>query len=97
MAHTWISTADGDLLRADQIRQITIVEGLRAVTAAGSQFLIAEINGREATLTAARALAAAIAEADARSHATEIDVVRDERAWTVRLTTMPDAALPATG
>lgn len=88
MTHIWISTTDGDLLRADQIRQINVVEGLRVVTTSGSQFLVAEIESRQATMTAARELTRAIAEADGWSHAAEIDVVREGSAWTVRLTAM---------
>lgn len=91
MAHVWISTSGGDLLRADQIRQITVVEGLRAVTTSGSQFLIADVAGRQTAMAAARELAGAIAEADTWSGAAEIDVVREETGWKVRLTAMPDA------
>jgi hypothetical protein len=89
--HVWISTTDGDLLRADQIRQINVVEGLRVVTTSGSQFLVADIEGRQAALAAARALASAIAEADAWSWAAEIDVVSDGGGWTVRAVAMSDA------
>jgi hypothetical protein len=88
MKHVWIGTSDGDLLRADWIRQINIVEGLRIVTTSGSQFLVAEVEGRQAALAAARSLAAAIAEADAGPHAAEIDVVRDGPGWKVRVTAM---------
>ena len=89
MAHVWISTPDGDLLRADQIRQINVVEGLRAVTMSGSQFLVADVAGRESAMAAARDLAGAIAEADTWSGAAEIDVVREGTEWKVRLTAMP--------
>jgi hypothetical protein len=92
MTHAWIKTADGDLLRADQVRQINVVEGLRVVTISGSHFLIAEIEGRQATMAAAHALAAAIAEADAWSQAAQIDVVRTDRDWKVRLTAVAELA-----
>jgi hypothetical protein len=92
MTHIWIGTKDGDLLRADQIRQINVVEGLRVVTTSGSQFLVAEIEGREATIAVARDLVRAIAQADGWSHAAEIDVVREGAAWTVRLTRISGTA-----
>ena len=88
MTHLWISTSGGDLLRADQVRQITVVEGLRVVTLSGSKFLLAEVEGREATAAAARALATAIADGATSSHAAEIDVVREGADWKVRLTAM---------
>jgi hypothetical protein len=90
MSHVWITTSDGDLLRADHIRQINVVEGLRVVTTGGSQFLIADIEGRSATLAAARDLVSAIAEADAWSRAAEIDVVSDGAGWTVRAVAVRD-------
>lgn len=90
MYHAWISTSDGDLLRADRIRQITSVEGVRVVTIGGSQFLIAEVEGRQAATAVARGLACAIAEADAWSCAAEIAVVRDGEDWKVRLRPMPE-------
>lgn len=89
--HVWITTSDGDLLRANQIRQINTVEGLRVVTTSGSQFLIADIESRQAALAAARDLASAISEADAWSWAAEIDVVSDGADWTVRAVAMRDA------
>jgi hypothetical protein len=89
MKSVWISTPDGDLLRADRIRQINVVEGLRVVTTGGSQFLVADVEGRQAAMAVARDLAAAITEAGTWSHAAEIDVVRDGAAgWKVRVTTM---------
>lgn len=91
MSHVWITTSDGDLLRADRIRQINVVEGLRVVTIDGSQFLIADIGGRQAALAAARELASAIFEANAWSCAAEIDVVSDGAGWTVRAVAMRDA------
>lgn len=94
MTHVWITTADGDLLRADQIRQINVVEGLRVVTTSGSQFLIADIEGRQAALAAARDLASAMSEAQAWSWACEIDVVRDGGTWQVRAVAMRDAGKP---
>jgi hypothetical protein len=87
----WISTSDGDLLRADQVRQITVVGGLRVVTTSGSRFLVAEIKGRKAATATARALAAALAAADTRSGAAQIDVVREGSDWKVRVTAIPDA------
>ncbi|NUP46612.1 MAG: hypothetical protein HOW97_04770 [Catenulispora sp.] len=91
MSHVWITTSDGDLLRADQIRQINVVEGLRVVTTSGSQFLVADIEGRQAALTAARDLASAMAEAETWPWAAEIDVVSDGGGWTVRAVAMGDA------
>lgn len=91
VTHVWITTADGDLLRADQIRQITVVEGLRVVTTSGSQFPIADVQGRPATVTAARELASAIAEADTWSWAAEIDVVSGADGWTVRAVPIREA------
>lgn len=90
MNHVWISTAGGDLLRADRIRQINSAEGVRVVTFGGSQFLVAEIEGRPAALAVARGLACAVAEADSWSCAAEIDVVRDGADWKVRLRPMPE-------
>lgn len=90
MTHVWISTSDGDLLRADQVRQINVVEGLRVVTTSGSQFLLAKVEGRQATLAAARALATAIADGATSSHAAQIDVVREEAGWKVRLTAIAE-------
>ncbi|GAA2008877.1 hypothetical protein [Catenulispora subtropica] len=95
MTHVWITTADGDLLRADQIRQINVVEGLRVVTRSGSQFLVADVEGRQAALTAARELASAIAEADTWSWAAELDVVSDGTGWTVRAVPMREAGAAA--
>lgn len=94
MTHVWIDTADGDLLRADQIRQITVVDGLRVVTISGSQFLIAEVEGRAAASVAAHDLASAIAEADGWSQAAEIDVLRDDEGWRVRLSPLRSADRP---
>jgi hypothetical protein len=90
MTHVWISTSDGDLLRADQVRQINVVGGLRVVTISGSQFLLAKVEGHKATAAAARALATAIADGAASSHAAEIDIVREGADWKVRLTAMAE-------
>ena len=92
MNHVWISTADGDLLRADRIRQINSAEGVRVVAIDGSQFLVAEVDGRQAGMAVARGLACAIAEASAWSFAAEIDVVGDGEGegWQVRLRPMPE-------
>lgn len=90
MYHAWISTPDGDLLRADRIRQISSVEGVRVVTVGGSQFLVAEVEGRQAAMAVARGLACAIAEADTWSCAAEIAFVRDGDGWKVRLRPMPE-------
>ncbi|MEY9928062.1 hypothetical protein ABH926_002696 [Catenulispora sp. GP43] len=90
MNHVWISTAGGDLLRADQIRQINCVEGVRVVTIGGSQFVVAAIEGRHAARSVARGLACAIAEADTWTCAAEVDVVSDGEDWKVRLRQMPE-------
>lgn len=90
MYHAWISTSDGDLLRADRIRQINSVEGVRVVTTSGSQFVVAEVEGRQAAMAVARGLACAIAEADTWPGAAEIDVVHDGGEWQVRLRPMPE-------
>ena len=92
MSHVWVSTMEGDLLRADQIRQINVIEGLRAVLQGGNQFLIAEIEDRAACAAAARELAAAIAEGDAWTHAVEIKVLDDGGRWTVDLRSMRDSS-----
>jgi hypothetical protein len=90
MSHVWVRTVDGDLLRADQIRQITVVEGLHAVAVGGNQFLIAEIENRAASAAAARELTAAIAEGAGWSHAIEVAVVAKGADWLVELRSMPD-------
>ena len=94
MSHVWINASDGDLLRADQIRQINVVEGLRVVLIGGNQFLIADIESRDAAAAAARELTAAITEAEAWSHAAEISVVRGGHGWKVRLKAMRDTGQP---
>ena len=45
MTCVWVTSTDGDLLRADQIRQVNVVDGLRAVLIGGSQFLLARTGG----------------------------------------------------
>lgn len=92
MINVWITTTDGDLLRADWIRQINVVGGLRAVTAGGSQFLIADVEGRQSAMAVARGLASAIADADTWSQAAEIDVVHEDTGWEVRTTAMAAAS-----
>ena len=79
----WIRTVDGDLLRADEVRQITGVDGLHAVLVGGSQFLVAEVEGRAWCDAVARDLTAAIADARAQRGAVLISVERDGQAWTV--------------
>jgi hypothetical protein len=87
MSDVWIRTSDGDLVRADEVRQITSSDGLRIVLVGGSQFILAGIESRPHTEKAAQELAAAIAEACGDDAAVLLSVVRDERDWVV--TTLP--------
>lgn len=89
MSHVWVTSTDGDLLRADQIRQLNTVEGLRAVLIGGSQFLLAEIEGRQEGMAAARELSAAIATAESRDEWAEITVVGGRPGWTVEVESTP--------
>jgi hypothetical protein len=89
MSHVWVTSIDGDLVRADQIRQLNTAEGLRAVLVGGSQFLLAEIDGRQACAAAARELTAAIATAETRDLWAEIAVVRSGPGWTVEVASTP--------
>ena len=91
MSHVWVACTDGDLLRADQIRQLNTAEGLRAVLVGGSQFLLAEIDGRPECTTVARELMAAIAMAETRDQWAEIAVVRRGPGWTVEVASAPAA------
>jgi hypothetical protein len=91
MSHVWVTSSDGDLLRADQIRQLNTVEGLRAVLVGGNQFLLAEIDGRQECRAVARRLSAAIAAADVREEWAEITIVREGPDWTVEVETTPSA------
>ena len=95
MSHVWVTSANGDLLRADQIRQLNTVEGLRAVLVGGSQFLIAEIDGRRECAAAARELSAAIATADARGQWAEIAVVHEGPSWTIEVESMASSTAHA--
>lgn len=84
MSDVWIRTSDGDLVRADEVRQITSSDGLRIVLVGGSQFVLAGIESRSRGETAARDLAAAIAEACGQDAAVLLSVVLDEREdWAV--------------
>lgn len=85
MSHVWVTSSDGDLLRADQIRQLNTVKGLHAVLIGGNQFLLAEIDGRRECRTVARQLSAAIATADVREDWAEITVVHSGPGWTVEV------------
>jgi len=91
MSHIWVTSTDGDLLRADQIRQLNTVDGLRAVLVGGSQFLLAEIDGRQECTAVARELTAAIARAETQEQWAEVTVVRDGPAWTVEVASAPSA------
>lgn len=91
MSHVWVTSANGDLLRADQIRQLNTVEGLRAVLIGGSQFLLAEIDGRQRCAAVARELSAAIATAERHDQWAEITIVRDGPGWTVEVASTPGA------
>ena len=83
MSHVWVTASDGDLLRADQIRQLNSMEGLRAVLIGGSQFLLAEIETRQECMAVARELSAAIATAEAQDRWAEIAITHDGPGWTV--------------
>jgi len=63
MSDVWIRTTDGDLIRADEVRQITSGDGLRVVLVGGSQFMVADVEPRAEADTAAQDLAAAMSEA----------------------------------
>lgn len=89
MSHVWVTSADGDLLRADQIRQLNTVDGLHAVLIGGSQFLLAEVDGRQNCAAVARELSAAIATAEAPDRWAEITVVREGPGWTVEVESTP--------
>lgn len=91
MSHVWVTSADGDLLRADQIRQLNSVDGLHAVLIGGSQFLLAEVDGRQKCAAAARELSAAIATAEARDQWAQLAVVREGPGWTVQVESTPGA------
>ena len=83
MSDVWIRTLDGDLLRADEVRQITGVDGLRVVLVGGSQFLVADVQGRGQSEGVARELATAIANARSERGAVVITVERENESWTV--------------
>lgn len=83
----WVRTADGDLLRAEEVRQITSGDGLRVVLVGGSQFVLAGVKGRAAAETAAQDLAAALSEAARLGSAVLVSVVQDQDGWIV--TTRP--------
>lgn len=86
MSDVWIRTLDGDLLRADEIRQITGVDGLHVVLVGGSQFLVADVEGRAWCEAVADNLVAAIAVARSDPSAVLISVERDGDDWTVAAT-----------
>jgi hypothetical protein len=89
MSHVWVTSTNGDLLRADQIRQLNTTEGLRAVLIGGSQFLLAEVGGRQECMTVARELTAAIATAETQEQWAEIAVVHGGPGWTVEVESTP--------
>ena len=91
MSHAWVTAGNGDLLRADQIRQLNTAMGLRAVLVGGDQFLLAEIGDREECATVARELTAAIATADDEEEWAQIAVERNGPAWTVKVESTPSA------
>lgn len=97
MSHVWVTTVDGDLLRADQIRQLNTVDSLHAVLIGGSQFLLAEIDGRRECTAVARELAATIATAETRDQWAEVAVVCEGPGWTVKVETTPVPRSDATG
>ena len=89
MSHVWVLSTNSDLLRADQIRQLNIVEGLRAVMIGGNQFLLADIDCHQDCMAVARELTAAIATAEARDHWAEIAVVHGDHGWMVEVRSTP--------
>lgn len=91
MSHAWVTSGNGDLLRADQIRQLNTAEGLRAVLVGGDQFLLAEIGDRKACATVARELTAAIATAEDEEEWAQIAVKRNGPGWTVKVESTPGA------
>lgn len=90
MSHVWVTSTDGDLLRADQIRQVNVVDGLRAVLIGGNQFVLADVDSRQESTALARDLTSAIAEAEARGHWAEIGVVRGDQGWSVEVKSLYD-------
>jgi hypothetical protein len=86
MSDVWIRTTDGDLIRADEVRQITSGDGLRVVLVGGSQFMVADVEPRAEADTAAQDLAAAMSEARRFQEAVLLSVVKEQE-WVV--TTLP--------
>lgn len=91
MSHAWVISGNGDLLRADQIRQLNTAEGLRAVLVGGDQFLLAEIGDRKECAMVACELTAAIATAEAEDEWAQIAIERSGPGWTVKVESTPGA------
>ena len=83
MPNVWVSSIDGDLLRASEIRQITISDGLHAVLIGGSQFVLAETGGPQVSGPIAQHLVAAIGAAEAHGDASVVQVLREGDEWRV--------------
>jgi len=83
MSHAWVQSADGDLLRADEIRHLGVVEGLQAVLVGGDRFLVANVGDSDLCAALARDLAAAMAEAHPSETAVAIGVRETADGWSV--------------
>lgn len=84
MSHAWVQSADGDLLRADEIRHLGVVEGLQAVLVGGDRFLVAAIRDQNLCAAVAMDLAAAMAEAHPSETAVAVSVHEAAGGWSVR-------------
>jgi hypothetical protein len=85
MSHTWIQIVDGSLLRADDIRQINVADGLHAVLASGGVALVADVEDRADCVALAKDLAAAMAGAHPSETAMAISVERTVEGWSVNI------------
>ncbi|GAA1988375.1 hypothetical protein [Catenulispora subtropica] len=83
MSHAWVQSAEGDLLRADEVRHLSVVEGLQAALVGGDRFLVADIGDRDVCAALARDLAAAMAEAHPSETAVAVGVRESADGWSV--------------
>ena len=83
MSHAWVQSADGDLLRADEIRHLGVVEGLQAVLIGGDRFLVADVGDRNLCAILAGDLAAAMAEAHPSETAVAVGIRETADGWSV--------------
>jgi hypothetical protein len=83
MPHVWVSSVNGDLLHATEIRQINVSGGLHAVLVGGSQFVLAETGTAQVSGPVALKLVAAIEAAEVCGGASVLRVVHEDDEWTV--------------